>query len=142
MGELLAITPEVAIDQDELVITYFQSSGPGGQNINKVATAVRLRFSIVASKSLSEEVKHRLFHLAGKRVTAQGDLIIEARQHRTQELNRQTASARFIELVQLAADLPKTRHKTRPPKASKQHRLAEKKRRGELKRLRRSYPVE
>ncbi len=139
MGTILEITPELSINENELVYSFFQSSGPGGQNVNKVSTAVRLRFNALASESLSAEIKQRLIRLAGRRLNAQGEIIIEARQYRTQELNRQAARLHLVSLLQMAAEPPKTRHRTRPTLASKQRRLVEKKKRGETKRMRRSF---
>lgn len=122
---------------NELYLEYIRSSGPGGQNVNKVSTAVQLRFDVARSPSLASDVKGRLIRLAGKRVTADGVLVIEARRFRTQEQNREDAIQRFYELVRKASEKPKLRHKTRPTKASKEKRLMEKKKRGEVKKLRR-----
>jgi ribosome-associated protein len=122
----------------ELQFDYIRASGPGGQNVNKVATAVQLRFDVVNSPSLSMDVKTRLVKLAGKRMTDAGVLIIEANRFRTQEKNREDAIERLNELVRKARERPKLRHKTRPTKASKEERLKEKKKRGEIKKNRRS----
>lgn len=122
----------------ELQFEYIRASGPGGQNVNKVATAVQLRFDVVNSASLTAEVKARLLKLAGKRMTEAGVLIIEASKFRTQEKNREDAIERLNELVRKASQKPKLRHKTRPTKASKEERLKEKKKRGETKKNRRS----
>ena len=124
--------------EHELQFDYIRASGPGGQNVNKVATAVQLRFDVVNSPSLSADVKARLLKLAGKRITDNGILVIEAKRHRTQEQNREDALERFNELVKKAFEKPKLRHKTRPTKASKEERLKEKKKRGEIKKNRRS----
>ena len=118
-------------------IDFIRDSGTGGQNVNKVATAVQLRFDVQAS-SLPEEVKARLMHLAGKRMTGEGVLMIEAKRFRTQEQNREDAIQRFIELVRKSLVEPKKRKKTKPSAASKEKRLKEKKRRGENKKLRQS----
>jgi ribosome-associated protein len=123
-------------DENELQWTFIQSSGPGGQNVNKVATAVQLRFDVSHSYSLPEPVRKRLIHLAGHRITQEGVLIIEARRYRTQEQNRRAALARLIELLQKAYQKPKIRHKTRPTMASRQRRLESKRRRSDIKRLR------
>ena len=134
---MLEITPSLQIDERELQIDFIRASGPGGQNVNKVATAVQLRFDVRAS-SLSEEVKARLIHLAGKRITSEGVLLIEAKRFRTQEQNREDAIQRFVELVRKSLVKPKARKKTKPTAASREVRLKEKKRKGEIKKLRQS----
>ena len=132
---MIEITPSLQIDERELQIDFVRASGPGGQNVNKVATAAQLRFDVRASL-LPEDVKARLIHLAGNRVTAEGVLLIEAKRFRTQENNREDAIQRFVELVRKALVKPKARKKTKPTQASKEERLKEKKRRGEIKKLR------
>lgn len=134
---MLEITPTLQIDERELHFDFVRSAGPGGQNVNKVATAVQLRFAIPAS-TLPEAVKARLIKLAGKRVTQDGVLIIEAKSYRTQEQNKEAAVQRLVALVKRAAERPKPRRRTRPSLASKQKRLKEKKQHGEVKKLRQS----
>ncbi|HET9906558.1 MAG TPA: alternative ribosome rescue aminoacyl-tRNA hydrolase ArfB [Anaerolineales bacterium] len=132
---MLQITPSIHIDERDLQIDYIRASGPGGQNVNKVATAAQLRFNINES-ALPGEAKARLIRLAGKRVTGEGILIIEAKRFRTQEQNREDAIQRFSEFVRKSFETPKARKKTKPTKASKETRLKQKKRKGEIKRLR------
>ena len=132
---MIEITPSIQIDERELQIDFIRSSGPGGQNVNKVATAVQLRFDVSAS-SLPEDVRARLLHLAGKRATSEGVLVIEAKRFRTQEQNREDAIQRFVELVRKALLKPRARKKTKPTQASKEERIKEKKRRGEIKKMR------
>ena len=134
---MIEISPSVRIDENELQIDFIRASGPGGQNVNKVATAAQLRYDLRAS-SLPEDVKVRLQHLAGKRVTSEGILLIEAKRFRTQEQNREDAVQRFVELVRKALVAPRKRRKTQPTRASKEERLKEKKRRGEIKKVRQS----
>lgn len=120
--------------ENELSFEFIRASGPGGQNVNKVATAVQLRFDVARSPSLPEEVKARLMKLAGKRVSADGMLVIEAKKYRSQDQNRLDAIQRFHELVKKAREKPKPRWKTKPTRASKEERLKGKKRRSEIKR--------
>jgi ribosome-associated protein len=134
---MLEVTPTLKIDERELQLDFVRASGPGGQNVNKVATAVQLRFDVHAS-SLPEEVKNRLISIAGKRTTNEGVLVIEARKFRTQEQNRDDAIQRFVELVRKAAVKPKPRRRTKPTQASKEKRLRAKKERGEIKKIRQS----
>jgi ribosome-associated protein len=135
-------TDTISIDESELQMDYMRATGPGGQNVNKVATAVQLRFDVLHSKSLPEEVKARLVKLAGKRVTQEGVLVIEAKRFRTQEKNREDALARLSGLVQKALEKPTVRKRTKPTKAAQQVRLKEKKHRGEIKRSRARSSVE
>jgi ribosome-associated protein len=134
---MIEIGPSLQIDERELQIDFVRSSGPGGQNVNKVATAAQLRFDVNAS-ALPEDLRARLIQLAGNRITSEGVLLIEARRFRTQEQNRVDAIQRFAELVRKAAVKPRPRRKTRPTQLSKEERLKEKKRRGEIKKLRQS----
>lgn len=132
---MIEIAPSLQIDERELQIDFVRASGPGGQNVNKVATAAQLRFDVRGS-SLPEDVKQRLMQLAGNRLTGEGVLLIEAKRFRTQEQNRDDAIRRFIEFVRKSLIRPKARRKTKPTQASKEERLKEKKRRGEIKKMR------
>ena len=132
---MIEITPSLQIDERELQIDYVRASGPGGQNVNKVATVAQLRFDVPRS-SLPEDVKARLIQLAGRRVSKEGILLIEAKRYRTQEQNREDALQRFVELVRKALVPPRQRKKTRPTQVSREERQREKKHRGEIKRLR------
>jgi ribosome-associated protein len=134
---MLEVTPAISIPEDELRITFVRASGPGGQNVNKVSTAAELRFDAVHSPSLPEHVRARLIRLAGARATEDGVIIIQASRYRTQDQNRADALARLAGLIERAAHIPKARRVTRPSAASRATRLREKKRRGEIKRLRR-----
>jgi ribosome-associated protein len=134
---MLLITPSISIDERELKEVFVRASGPGGQNVNKVSTAVQLRFDARRSPSLPEEVRKRLVRIGGRRVTEEGILIIDARRFRTQERNRQDARDRLVELVRAATKRPKPRRATRPTAASKQRRIDEKKQRSRVKRMRR-----
>ncbi len=133
---MISITKNIAIDEAEIQLTFFRASGPGGQNVNKVATAVRLWFDVKHSPSLPDDVRQRLRAIAGKRLTENGVLIIEAQRFRTQEKNRQDALKRLVELIQQAAHKPKARRKTKPSRSAKERRLTAKRRRSETKRRR------
>jgi ribosome-associated protein len=135
------ITPSFSIDERELQFDFIRAAGPGGQNVNKVATAVQLRFDIRAS-SLPEDAKARLLMFAGHRATSEGELLIEAKRFRTQEQNREDAIQRFVELIRKALVKPKPRRKTKSSMASKEKRLKSKKVKGEIKRNRQSKSFE
>jgi ribosome-associated protein len=130
---MITITPRIRLPEDELKIEYVRSSGPGGQNVNKVATAVQLRFDARHSPSLPEDVRRRLVKLAGRRMSSEGILVINAQKFRTQAQNRTDAIARLRDLIAHAAVPPKRRKATRPTKSSLERRLKGKHQRGERK---------
>lgn len=136
----LSITPSLSLDPSEVTISFIRSSGPGGQNVNKVSTAAQLRFSLDHSPSLPEPLKMRARRLAGSRLTTEGEIVITADRYRTQMLNRDDAIARLTELLREAAIPPKPRRATRPTLASKTRRLESKTRRGGVKKLRSQKP--
>ena len=129
---MLEITPRIAIDERELDERFVRASGPGGQNVNKVSTAVELRFDIARS-SLPDDMKARVVALAGHRVTADGVIVIDSREHRTQAMNREAARARLVALLQQAAVRPRARRATKPGRGARERRLSEKKRRSDVK---------
>lgn len=137
---MIQITPLRNLNEIELDIEYFKASGPGGQNINKVATAARLRFHIFSTASLSSDEKIRLIKLAGNRVTEEGFLIIEAKRFRTQEENRHDAIQRLLYLLKSAIVIPKKRIRTQPSLRARAARTIDKKKRGEIKKNRRIIP--
>jgi ribosome-associated protein len=137
---MIRITDQIAIDEREIEESFIRASGPGGQNVNKLATAVQLRFDARRSPTLPPDVRMRLERLAGRRLTKDGVVVITAQRHRTQERNRQDAQERLIDLVRRAAERPVARRPTRPTKASRQRRLDSKKRRSGIKGLRRTKP--
>ena len=135
---MLQITPTIVIDDSEIEERFVRSSGPGGQNVNKVSTAVQLRFDAGRSRSIDDEVRGRLKTIAGSRMTADGVVVIDSRAFRTQAQNREAARERLVELLRKAAVRPKRRRKTRPSGASKLQRLDAKRRRANTKERRRS----
>ncbi len=139
---MIEITPTLVLDPREITETFIRSPGPGGQNVNKVATAVQLRFDLGHSPSLPEAVRTRAARLAGRRLTKEGVMVITAARFRSQERNREDALARLVALLREAASPPAPRRATRPGKAAKKRRLDDKIRRGAIKRLRRTRPSE
>jgi ribosome-associated protein len=135
---MIEVTPDITIHEDEIQEEFIRASGPGGQNVNKVATAVQLRFDVANSRSLAkaERVRRRLVALAGGRISASGVLTIEARRFRTQAANRRDAIARLVELVRAAAQEPRIRRKTKPTPGSRLRRMEDKRHRAGAKQLR------
>ena len=133
---MIRITDRISIDEQELEERFVRASGPGGQNVNKLSTAVQLRFDARGSPNLPNDVRARLERLAGKRLTREGVIVIIAQRHRTQERNRQDALDRLVELIQAAAVAPIPRRKTKPTRGSRERRLEGKKQRGKVKALR------
>jgi ribosome-associated protein len=138
---MIRITPHISIDERELEERFIRASGPGGQNVNKLSSAVQLRFDVRRSPSLPDDVRARLEHLAGRRLTRDGVLVLIAQRHRTQERNRADALERLIELIQRAAVAPVPRRPTKPTKGSRERRLESKKRRSSIKGLRQDKPA-
>ena len=139
---MIRVTDHITIDDSEISESFIRASGPGGQNVNKLATAVQLRFDVRRSPSLPDEVRARLEGIAGRRLTRDGVLVITAQRYRTQERNRDDALTRLIELIRAATVRPKPRRPTRPTLGSKVRRLEGKRRRGGIKALRGAKPVE
>ena len=133
---MIQITRTIKIDESEIQEHFIRASGPGGQNVNKVATTVQLRFDVANSRSLPDEVRKRLISLTSNRITGDGILIIEARRFRTQIRNREDATERLVKLIRRAAQRPQIRRKTRPTLASKKRRLESKRRSSETKSVR------
>ena len=138
---MIRVTDHISIDEREIEESFVRASGPGGQNVNKLATAVQLRFDVRGSPSLPAEVRARLERLAGTRMTRAGVLIIIAQRHRTQARNREDALERLVELVSRAAVAPRLRRPTRPTAAARRRRVEAKKHRAGVKRLRRAKPT-
>ena len=133
---MIQVNEDIVLDENEIQEEFVRSSGPGGQNVNRVATAVQLRFDIVNSACLPEDVRRRLLRIGGSRVTRDGVLIIDARRFRTQEQNRRDARERLVNLVRKAAVKPKPRRRSKPTAASKRKRIEAKRRRSRIKQQR------
>src|SRR5215831_18782807 len=138
---MIRITPSISIAERELEEHFIRAPGPGGQNVNKLASVVELRFDVRRSPSLPDDVRARLEHLAGKRLTRDGVLVIDAHRHRTQARNRQDARARLVDLIRRAAVAPRPRRATKPTAGSRERRLESKKRRAAIKGLRQDKPA-
>ena len=137
---MIQINSKIAIGDDEIEESFIRASGPGGQNVNKVSSAVQLRFDVLHSPTLPKEVRVRLIRIAGKKMTRDGVLIITAQRHRSQDHNRKDALERLVDMIRLAAIRPTLRKPTTPTRASRHKRLSVKKLRGNVKKLRRERP--
>ncbi|MEQ1662398.1 MAG: alternative ribosome rescue aminoacyl-tRNA hydrolase ArfB [Thiobacillus sp.] len=138
---MIRVNAQISLDERDIQEDFIRASGPGGQNVNKVSSAVQLRFDVAGSPALPEPVRQRVFVLAGRRLTQEGVLILSAERYRSQQRNREDALARLIELIREACHVAKPRHATRPTLASKKRRLETKQRRGDTKKLRTQKPV-
>lgn len=133
---LIRVTRDISISEDELQEDFVRASGPGGQKVNKVASAVQLRFDAGNSPNLPDDVRRRLLRIAGSRATESGEIIVESQRHRSQERNREEARRRLFELIRRAAQKPKRRRRTRPTRASRERRIQDKKAQSKRKQLR------
>lgn len=137
---MIEVTSRIHLDEREISESFIRASGPGGQNVNKVSSAVELRFDARNSPSLPEGVRERLMKLAGRKLTLSGEIVITAQSHRSQEMNRADALEKLLDLIRAATIVPKARRKTKPTKAAKAKRMDSKTKRGDVKRLRQGKP--
>lgn len=137
---MIEVTSRIHLDEREISESFIRASGPGGQNVNKVSSAVELRFDALHSPSLPDDVRIRLMRLARRRLTLNGEIVILAQRHRSQDMNRADALERLVDLIREATHVPKPRRKTKPTKSSQAKRMNSKTKRGDVKRLRQSRP--